>query len=60
MFKAGYYCEIKRIRWVLKMARIGETGNAHRIMMRKPLGKRPLRRQIREDNVRDQDCKNWK
>jgi hypothetical protein len=44
----------RRIRWAEHVARMGETRNAYRLLVRKPEGKRPLRRPIRRwvDNIK--------
>jgi hypothetical protein len=44
----------RRMRWAGHVARMGEKNNAHKILMRKPEEKRPLRRRRRrwEDNIR--------
>jgi hypothetical protein len=44
----------KRMRWAGHVARMGETRNAHRILVGKPEGKRPLGRQRRwwVDNIK--------
>jgi hypothetical protein len=44
----------RRIRWAGHVARIGAKGNAYRILLGKPEGKRPLRRPNRrwEDNIK--------
>jgi hypothetical protein len=44
----------RRMRWVWHVARMGEKSNAHRILVGKPEGNRPLGRPRRwwEDNIR--------
>jgi hypothetical protein len=44
----------RRMRWAGHVARMGEKGNAYRLLVRKPEGKRPLGRPIRRwvDNIR--------
>jgi hypothetical protein len=44
----------RRMRWARHVARMGETRNAHRILVGKPGGKRPLRRPRRRwvDNIK--------
>jgi hypothetical protein len=44
----------RRMRWAGHVARMGETRNAYRILVGKPEGKRPLRRQRRRlvDNIK--------
>jgi hypothetical protein len=44
----------RRTRWVGQVSRIGERICAHRVLVRKPEGKRPLgrRRSIWEDNIK--------
>jgi hypothetical protein len=44
----------RRMRWAGNIARMGEKRNACRILMGKPKGKRPLRRQRRRwmDNIK--------
>jgi hypothetical protein len=44
----------RRMRWAGHIARVGEKGNAHRFLVGKPEGKRPLeiRRRSWEDNIR--------
>jgi hypothetical protein len=43
----------RRMRWIGNVARMGETRNAHRILVGTPEGKRPLGRPRRrlEDNI---------
>jgi hypothetical protein len=41
----------RRRRWRTEAARIGEMGNAYKIFVEKPEGKRPLRRRW-EDNIK--------
>jgi hypothetical protein len=44
----------RRMRWAGHVARMGETRNAHSILVGKPEGKRPLRRPRRRwvDNIK--------
>jgi hypothetical protein len=44
----------RRMRWAGHITRMGEKGNAYRILMRKLEGRRPLRRPRRgwEDNIK--------
>jgi hypothetical protein len=44
----------RRMRWAGHVARMGDKGNAYRLLVRKPEGKRPLGRPRRrwEDNIR--------
>jgi hypothetical protein len=44
----------RRMRWAGHVARVGETRNAYRILVRKPEGKRPLGRPRRRwvDNIK--------
>jgi hypothetical protein len=44
----------RRMRWARHVARMGETRNAYRILVRKPKGKRPLGRTRRRwvDNIK--------
>jgi hypothetical protein len=44
----------RRMRWAGHVARIGEKRNAYKILVGKPQGKRPLRRQRRKwvDNIK--------
>jgi hypothetical protein len=44
----------KRMRWVGHEARMGQKRNAYRLMVRKPEGRRPLKRPRRRwlDNIR--------
>jgi hypothetical protein len=40
----------RRMRWAGHVARLGETGNAYRVLVGKPEGKRPLGRWV--DNIK--------
>ena len=44
----------RRMRWVGPVARMGKGRRAHRVLVRKPEGRRPLRRPRRrwEDNIK--------
>jgi hypothetical protein len=44
----------RKIKWVGYVARMGEKRNAYRLLVRKPEGKRPIRKPIRRwvDNIR--------
>jgi hypothetical protein len=44
----------RKMRWAGHVARMGEKRNAHRLLVGKPEGKRPLRRPTRRwvDNIR--------
>ena len=44
----------RRVRWTGHVARMGEERGVHRVLVRKPEGKRPLRRPRRrwEDNIK--------
>jgi hypothetical protein len=44
----------RRMRWARQVARMGERGNAYRLLVRKPEGKRPLGRPRRRrvDNIK--------
>jgi len=60
----------RRVRWVGQVALMGQRRGVHRVLVRKPEGKRPLRRPRRrlEDNIKmalrdvglDQDRDGWR